>query len=189
MSNSDPGTTQVRTRLAADFVATDQVGLAVAQCWLDVSNAGGAVGFPFPPVSKAAVAHRTRLLEQDIASGSVLLFVAERDGDVLGWVSMRLNRFSLTEHWATVERLQSRPEQRGMGIGKQLMQALSEHAHMIGLEHLRLVLRGGENLEAFYASLGWREIGRHPDALRLADGDRDEVSMMLDLAQDLTMTI
>ena len=52
----------------------------------------------------------------------------------------------------------------------------------MGLEHLRLVLRSGENLEAFYESLGWVEVGRHPNALRLAPGDdRDEVSMMLDL--------
>lgn len=173
---------QLRIRFVPDFAAADRVGQAVEQCWLDVSNAGGAVGFPFLPVSADEVKERTRLLERDVASGTVLLFVAERAGEVAGWVSLRLNVFSLTKHWATVERLQSRPELRGMGIGKALMHALTGHSRSIGLEHLRLVLRGGENLETFYESLGWQEIGRHRDALRLADGDRDEVSMMLHLS-------
>lgn len=53
------------------------------------------------------------------------------------------------------------------------------------LEHLRLLLRGGENLEVFYSRLGWTEIGRHPQALRISSGDdRDEVSMMLRLTGD-----
>lgn len=41
---------------------------------------------------------------------------------------------------------------------------------------------GGENLEGFYAALGWREIGRHPGALQLGPhDDRDEVYMLLGL--------
>ncbi len=35
-------------------------------------------------------------------------------------------------------------------------------------------------LEDFYGRLGWAEIGRWPDALRLAPGDdRDEILMIL----------
>ena len=88
----------------------------------------------------------------------------------------------MAKHWATVEHLQSRPEVRGLGIGSMLMCALTEHATTIGLEQLRLVLRSGEGLEAFYGGLGWVEIGRHPRALRIADDERDEVSMLLELA-------
>ena len=51
----------------------------------------------------------------------------------------------------------------------------------MGLEQLHLAARGGTGLEAFYARLGWREIGRWPNALRLAaDDTRDEVLMVLD---------
>jgi hypothetical protein len=41
----------------------------------------------------------------------------------------------------------------------------------MGLEQLRLAVRGGCGLEPFYARLGWKEIGRWPGALRLAPGD------------------
>ncbi|MEM7275416.1 MAG: GNAT family N-acetyltransferase, partial [Actinomycetota bacterium] len=67
--------------------------------------------------------------------------------------------------------------------GARLLDALERHAASIGLEHLRLVLRSGERLEDYYSRRGWREIGRHPGALRIAEGDdRDEVAMMLDLS-------
>lgn len=38
----------------------------------------------------------------------------------------------------------------------------------LGLEQLHLAVRGGMGLEGFYARLGWREIGRWPGALRMA---------------------
>jgi hypothetical protein len=50
----------------------------------------------------------------------------------------------------------------------------------MGLEQLHLAARGCVRLEDFYRRLGWMEIGRWPDALRLAPGDdRDEVLMIL----------
>ncbi len=63
------------------------------------------------------------------------------------------------------------------------MNSAVEHARMIGLDHLRLSLRGGEQLEAFYERHGWTEFGRHRNALRFGGdmGDRDEVYMSKDL--------
>ncbi|MCP3856102.1 MAG: GNAT family N-acetyltransferase [Actinomycetia bacterium] len=171
----------VRVRIVTDLVDDAQLGHELSRCWLDVSNAGGAVGFPFLPVSIAEVNEATQRLARDVASGSVLVFVAEVERELVGWVSLRFNSSELTRHWASVARLQSRPDRRGLGIGRELMAALAAHASSLGLEQLQLVLRGGENLEDFYARLGWREIGRHPAALRLSDGDRDEVFMVLDL--------
>jgi len=50
----------------------------------------------------------------------------------------------------------------------------------MGLEQLRLAVRGGTGLEHFYGKLGWTVIGRWPDALRLAPGDdREEILMLL----------
>ncbi len=50
----------------------------------------------------------------------------------------------------------------------------------MGLEQLRLAVRGGAGLETFYGRLGWREVGRWPAALRLSPtDDRDEVLMLL----------
>lgn len=172
--------TSIRTRLVGVLKESDPVDLGLRRCWIDVSNAGGAVGFPFLPVSEEQMNEAMRRLINDVASGSLLVFVAECDEELLGWVSLRLNQSALTGHWANVERLQSRPEHRSEGVGRKLVIALVEHAAKIGLEQLRLVLRSGEGLEGFYGELGWTEIGRHPAALRLAEGDdRDEVFMML----------
>lgn len=173
--------TEVRIRQATNLIEDAKLVDQLARCWQDVSNAGGPVGFPFLPVSIDQVNEATNRLARDVASGSVLVFVAEVRGQVVGWVSLRLNDSELTRHWASVQRLQSRPDSRGFGIGEQLMSSLATHAASIGLEQLRLVLRGGETLEDFYERLGWQEIGRHPAALRLATGDRDEVSMLLEL--------
>ncbi|WP_406386921.1 GNAT family N-acetyltransferase [Streptomyces sp. NBC_01618] len=94
-----------------------------------------------------------------------------------------LNRdpYRLVEHWGTVHHLQTHPAFRGRGIGSALVHELRKIARdELGLEQLHLAARGGEGLEDFYGRLGWREIGRWPDALRLAPHDtRDEVLMIL----------
>lgn len=178
-------TPQVRVRHVAEFDADDRLGAGIVDCWLEVSNAGGAVGFPFPPVAREQVRDATVRLAGAAASGAIRMFVAEADNEVLGWVVLRLNASPLTSHWAGVERLQCRPDRQGEGIGTLLLTALCDDAGALGLEHLRLVLRSGEGLEAFYESLGWDEIGRHRGALRLAGGDdRDEVAMSLHLSAD-----
>ena len=172
--------TNVRTRLVGDLGSSDRVFEDLRRCWLDVSNAGGAVGFPFLPVSDEEMDSAMQRLVDDVATGTVALFVAESGTELIGWVSLRLNRSGLTCHWATVERLQSRPESRDRGVGSKLMYAVVEYATESGLEQLRLVLRGGGGLEDFYVHRGWTEIGRHHAALRLAENDdRDEVMMLL----------
>jgi predicted N-acetyltransferase YhbS len=177
--------TTIRTRLVGTLTSDDRVGTGLRRCWLDVSNAGGAVGFPFVPVSDDEMRDAMQRLVDDVASGSLVLFVAESGDELIGWVSLRPNRSDLTRHWATVERLQSRPEHRNEGVGRKLMTAVVEHATTSGLEQLRLVLRGGEGLETFYGQLGWIEIGRHPAALRLSkNDDRDEVMMVLQVPRD-----
>ena len=173
--------TDVRVRVAAHLIEDAQLRDQLSRCWRDVSNADGPVGFPFLPVSIDQVNEAMNRLVCDVASGSVLVFVAEVEGELVGWVSLRFNRSELTRHWAMVERLQSRPDRRGLGIGRHLMASLAAHATSLGLEQLHLVLRGGEGLEDFYERLGWRETGRHPGALRLLNDDRDEVSMLLEL--------
>lgn len=172
----------VQIRSVSDLAGEAELCDQLTSCWADVSNAGGAVGFPFLPVSIEQVSEATDRLAVDVDAGAVIVFVAEADKKVVGWVSLRLNRSELTQHWGSVERLQSRPEFRGQGVGKRLMETLVDHSRSSGLEQLRLVLRGGKNLEAFYSRLGWVEIGRHPAALRLSTSDKDEVSMLLTIS-------
>lgn len=91
----------------------------MASCWREVSNAGGAVGFPFPPVDEATVMAATRRLADEVAAGSVRLQLAEAEGDaegIVGWVALRLNLAPIARHWARAERPQCRVGPRSAAI-------------------------------------------------------------------------
>jgi hypothetical protein len=56
-----------------------------------------------------------------------------------------------------------------------LLAAAERHAAALGVEQLMLTTRGGTRLPAFYAGLGWTEVGVFPGQLRIGPGDvRDE---------------
>lgn len=151
----------------------------LVDCWVAVTNAGGAVGFPFPPVDAAEVAPAVDDLASELDPHRCVLF-RSRDGEaVQGWVVLRRSTSPLVSHWATVERLQTLPECRGRGMGRDLMTSLEGYARdELGVEQLRLAARGGMGLVSYYEAQGWREVGRWPRALRLAADDvRDEVLM------------
>ncbi|MFI9542748.1 GNAT family N-acetyltransferase [Streptomyces sp. NPDC052016] len=151
-------------------------------CWVAVTNAGGAAGFPFPPVHEDDVAPVTDELLGSLAPSRSRLIIAEFGEALVGWVVLKRDPFRLVAHWGTVHHLQTHPSFRGRGVGSALMQELRTVARdELGLEQLRLTARGREGLEDFYGRLGWREVGRWPSALRFAPGDtRDEVLMLLD---------
>jgi GNAT superfamily N-acetyltransferase len=149
-------------------------------CWVTVSNAGGAVGFPFLPVDTAVVSPVADELIARLSPDRRLL-VAMAGGVLAGWVHLGRDPKPVIAHWGWVSRLQTLPAFRGQGIGAALMTHARQVARQeMGLEQLHLAVRGGTGLERFYARLGWRETGRWPGALRLAPGDdRDEILMVL----------
>jgi GNAT superfamily N-acetyltransferase len=156
---------------------------ALVDCWVAVTNTGGAVGFPFPPVNVGDVAPVADALIGALHPDRTRLLLA-LDGEALaGWVALICNPSPFVAHWASVQRLQTHPSYRGRGIGAALMRRLHQIARdELDLEQLHLEARGGMGLEVFYARLGWREIGRWPRALRVAPGDdRDEVLMLFEL--------
>jgi GNAT superfamily N-acetyltransferase len=152
------------------------------ECWRDVSNAGGAVGFPFPPVSDEQVLQSTDAMVRSLDSDVNRILIATVEGELAGWLLLAGNSNELTAHWARVLRVQTALEFRNRGFGRALMEEVARTAtEDLALEHLRLEVRAGMGLEGFYQSCGWREIGRWPEALRLPGGDRDEVLMALTL--------
>lgn len=159
----------------------DTVREELIDCWIAVSNAGGAAGFPFPPVDAATV---TPVADELIAGLDPLrhrIVVAQHAGRLAGWVSLHRDPNPLVTHWGVVRHLQTDPRMRGRGIGSALMERVRVLARDdLRLEQLHLAVRDGLGLEDFYGRLGWREIGRWPNALRFPDGDRDEVLMVLD---------
>ncbi|TDC62633.1 GNAT family N-acetyltransferase [Streptomyces hainanensis] len=150
-------------------------------CWIEVSNAGGAAGFPFLPIDESHTAPALRAITDTLSPTTSRLLTARLDDRLVGWLNVRRDPFALISHWGTLHHVQTLPTCQGRGIGTTLMNEARRVARDdMGLEQLHLAARGGAGLEEFYGRLGWKEIGRWPDALRLAPGDdRDEVLMLL----------
>ncbi|APU44091.1 GNAT family N-acetyltransferase [Streptomyces sp. TN58] len=151
-------------------------------CWIEVTNSGGAAGFPFPPVGRGQVAPVADEVLRRLHPRRSRLVTAGFHGELAGWVLLRRDPDRLVGHWGSVHHLQTRPGFRRRGVASALMRELPRIARdELGLEQLHLAARGGEGLEDFYSGLGWREVGRWPGSLRLAaDDTRDEVLMLLD---------
>lgn len=170
------------------------LGLIVRQqlleCWRDVSNAGGAVGFPFPKVCDEQVQLSLEAMVESLDQRANRLLLATVNDQLAGWLFLAGNSNELAEHWARVLRVQTALGFRKHGVGRSLMSEVARAAaEDFSLEQLHLELRGGMGLEGFYESCGWLEIGRWPAALRLPGGDRDEVLMVLPLHHAPEMTV
>jgi GNAT superfamily N-acetyltransferase len=150
-------------------------------CWVAVTNAGGAAGFPFPPVDAGVVAPAVDRLADGLDPDRSRILLARIDGALAGWVSLSRDTDPLIAHWGTVRHLQTKLAYRERGVASALMRRLRHIAREeMDLEQLHLAARGGTGLEDFYGRLGWREAGRWPGKLRLAPGDtRDEILMIL----------
>ncbi|MFI6860269.1 GNAT family N-acetyltransferase [Streptomyces sp. NPDC050421] len=156
---------------------------ALINCWIDVSNAGGAAGFPFPPIDEGDAAPVLEAIVESLAPRTNHLLMALDDDELVGWLNVRRDAYALIAHWGTLHHVQTHTSRRGQGIGSALVKEAHRMAREdMGLEQLHLAARAGEGLETFYESLGWKEIGRWPGALRFGSGDdRDEVLMLVDL--------
>jgi GNAT superfamily N-acetyltransferase len=150
-------------------------------CWIEVTNSGGAAGFPFPPVDEDQVTPAADVIISRLDPQTSRLLIATREGFLVGWVLLHRTLSPLVSHWGSVSHLQTRLTHRDHGVGSTLMRRLRQIARdELGLEQLHLAARGGAGLEYYYTRLGWREVGRWPNALRLSPTDtRDEILMIL----------
>ncbi|MEU4608824.1 GNAT family N-acetyltransferase [Kribbella sp. NPDC023972] len=149
--------------------------------WIAATDAGGAVGFTAPaPV--ALVAETLDEALGRVSAGLDLLGVLHNGERYVG-MGLLVNRGRpLLSHWRTVLRVMVHPQYQGNGAGRMLMEGLRDSAVGLGLEQLQLTIRDGLGLEKFYEPLGYRVVGRHPRAVRVAADDyRDEVMLVQDL--------
>ncbi|MEW2123744.1 GNAT family N-acetyltransferase [Streptomyces sp. NPDC058369] len=155
----------------------------IVALWADVSNAGGAVGF-VPPVSQEDV--RPELLKHQVAltEGRTRLVVGyDEAGRLAATVFLTLNTHRLMAHWLWASTVMVHPRHQGRGYGRDLMAVVADTARATeGIEAVRLTCRGGTGADRFYAACGYKEVGRVPGAIRVAEGDdRDDVIMLLTL--------
>ncbi|MEU3775361.1 GNAT family N-acetyltransferase [Streptomyces sp. NPDC032472] len=151
--------------------------------WTDVTNAGGAVGFVAPVTADDIRPEMVKHLVAMAEGRHRLVVGRDADGRVRACAFLALNAHRLMAHWAWAYTVMVDPVLQGRGAGRALMEAVADAARTVGgIEAIRLSCRGGLGLEHFYAACGYKEVGRVPDAVRVAPGDdRDEITMLLPL--------
>lgn len=149
--------------------------------WIAATDAGGSVGFTAPaPVH--LVADTLDLALERVAAGKDVLGVLHNGERYVGMGMLVDKGSALNAHWRTVLRVMVHPKYQQSGAGRLLMSGLRQTAVELGLEQLQLTIRDGQGLENFYQPLGYRIVGRHPRAVRVAPDDyRDEVMLVTDL--------
>jgi GNAT superfamily N-acetyltransferase len=175
-------------RFLLDPPLTGDLREQIVALWLEVTNAGGAVGF-VAPVTAAEVQPVADLAFAGVTDGYDRLLIGLDEGAAPGTgerlvalLFISSNRFHLKDHWRILKRVMVTPGSQGLGYGAALMREAAEVARTMSLSALQVTVRGGERIEGFYRGLGYREVGRLPGALRVAPGDdRDEIIMWLDL--------
>ncbi|MFF3865516.1 GNAT family N-acetyltransferase [Micromonospora sp. NPDC001898] len=168
-------------RFVLDPELTPELREQIVRLWVDVTNAGGAVGF-VAPVTVADVRPAAEATFADLVDGPDRLLVGYDGARPVAVLVYADNRFHLKAHWCVLKRVMVHPDAQGRGHGLALLREAERLGRALGREALHITVRGGLGLERFYARLGYREVGRLPGALRVAPGDdRDEILMWLDL--------
>ncbi|WP_020391005.1 GNAT family N-acetyltransferase [Kribbella catacumbae] len=164
-----------------DAVSDPALRADLLDTWIAATDAGGSVGFTVPaPVH--LVAETLDLALERVAAGKDLLGVLHNGERYVGMGLLVDRDSALNLHWRTVLRVMVHPKYQGGGAGRLLMDGLRQSAVKLGLEQLQLTVRDGSSLEDFYGKLGYRVVGRHPRAVRVADDDyRDELMLVSDL--------
>ena len=103
-----------------------------------------------------------RFLADLSANSYSCLFVAERDGQVIGFLSGELREGSPAfepKIWAAVEDVYVAPDHRSLGVGRALFEECQKWAQSKDVDGVSLqVAAGNTRARKFYESLGFREV-------------------------------
>jgi GNAT superfamily N-acetyltransferase len=164
-----------------DEVLEPALRVDLLDTWIAATDAGGAVGFTAPAPVELVAETLDEALGR-VAAGLDLLGVLYNGERYVGMGLLVSRGSALQAHWRTVLRLMVHPKHQGGGAGRMLMEGLRGSAVDLGLQQLQLTIRDGLGLEKFYVPLGYRIVGRHPRAVRVAADDyRDEVMLVQDV--------
>ena len=141
----------------------------LASLLLDAVNNGASVGFMADLTPEQAYAWCDGLRE-DVASGTLLLWVVVQDEQVLASTQLALCQKANGLNRAEVQKLLVLSDARRRGLGLQLMQALEQAARQLKRGLLYLDTEAGSPAEAFYLSLGYTRVGELPNYCQSPDG-------------------
>lgn len=126
----------------------------------DAVEGGASVGFMAPLSAEDARRYWSQALRQ--LRDGLALWVAERDGEIVGSVQLVPCAKPNGRHRAEVQKLFVCRAHRGSGIAKQLMLAVERYARDDSRTLLVLDTQTGSAAEALYRRLGWRYAGSVP---------------------------
>ena len=171
--------------VSADRASDPELREQLLDTWVQVTDAGGAVGF-VPPADPELIGVTLDSALARIASGQDVLGVLRDEADpgrpAVGMGILSVSASPLRRHWRTVLRLMVHPRHQGGGAGRILLEGLHGLARELELEFVVLTVRGGLGIEGFYRHHGYEIVGRIPRAIRVAPGDeREEIHMRREL--------
>lgn len=151
----------------------------LTQIWVDVTNAGGAVGF-VPPVAASDIQPVAREAFRRAAEGPDHLIVGFDSEEPVAFCFLEQRPGPLFKHWAYVKRLMVHPRVQGRGVGGRMLDEIHRLARdVLGLEQLHLTVRGGTGTDDFYSARGWKVVATIPDAIRLSNEEmREEIYLV-----------
>lgn len=128
----------------------------------DCVNHGASVGFLSPLDSVIADRYWGRVLDA-VEQGSLLLWVAEEEGGVVGSVQVEPCSKDNGRHRAELQKLLVLTAHRGQGVARALMAEAERFAREAHRTLLVLDTEVGSVAESVYRKLGWMRAGEIPD--------------------------
>lgn len=145
-----------------DATAFARAAEPLAELLVDAVAGGASVGF-LPPFGRVPAAAWWRTLQQDVASGAVVVLVAYLDGRIVGTVQLRLAQLPNARHRAEVAKLLVHSSVRRRGIGRSLMAEIERVARSAARTLLVLDTLTGTDAEPLYEALGWTKAATIPE--------------------------
>ncbi|WP_234977312.1 GNAT family N-acetyltransferase [Ferrimonas marina] len=155
-----------------ELVSLNEVRAGLQALLIDSVDSGASIGF-LPPADAGEVVAYWNSVNSELAQGERRLFLAQRDGQVLGAVQLALCTKANGAHRGEVEKLMVHRDARGQGIAGRLLERLEREASTAGLSLLVLDTREGDTAQRLYLKLGYQQAGRIPAFALSAEGNLD----------------
>lgn len=138
----------------------------------DSVNNGASIGF-LAPIEKNEVLNYWREVNHKLAQGNSRLWIAIREGKIVGSVQLSLVSKKNGIHRAEVEKLMVLTSARKQGIATLLMNELENFAREKDLRLLVLDTREDDVSELLYSKIGFVRVGVIPSFALSSNGNYD----------------
>lgn len=137
-------------------------------------HTGASIGFILPFSPEDARGYWQNRVRPELTTGALDLFVIYDAGRIQGTVQLIPASMPNQPHRADVAKLLVHPQARRRGLGRALMNALTDRASELGRTVLVLDTRSSDPSRILYQSLGFQIAGEIPNYCRNPFEDRLE---------------